>query len=228
MALAATILALINTPESRQPAQSTASGVHRIPEPAADLHHPQPVPAPPAQGEKDQQEIARLKQEQAGLRKRLDQLQQNVKAFQAGSPSQDSADSGQNALKPASDPVAESPEAQEERVNAGLMAQTALLEGTLESEAPDPGWSSEAASALKEKARQHPDIHVEILDVTCRSSLCRMEIAFQPGEHENSLLYLPELVPWSGEMFFRVEDVGTGEAVVFIARENHSLPRIAN
>jgi len=54
-----------------------------------------------------------------------------------------------------------------------------------------------------------------------------MEIAFQPGEHENNFRHLQELVPWSGEMFFQVDDINAGEAVIYIARENHSLPRIS-
>lgn len=199
---------MTNTPTHHQPMQASEA-------------------AAPSASEKSEKLVTDLKQENADLSKKIETIQSNIKALQAASSTQNSQSQPQTAGEPTQDPVAESPEAEEERVNAELIAQMGLLDDTLKTEAPDPEWSTEATSALKAKASQNQDIQVDVLDVTCRTSLCRMEIAFQPGEHENNFRYLQELVPWSGEMFFQVDDVNTGEAVIYIARENHSLPRIS-
>ena len=39
---------------------------------------------------------------------------------------------------------------------------------------------------------------------------------------------LPEIMPWNSEMLFHVEDIDSGTAVMYIAREDHPLPRLTD
>jgi hypothetical protein len=229
LSLAAAIFISYHDLVSYQPANLalTPAGNTVADNPAQHQHESASADGTASAADMSEKQTIDLKQQQADLSKKIETIQSNIKALQAASSTQNSSPPAQEEVEPAPDPVPESPEAEEESVNAELIAQMGLLDDTLETEAPDPEWSTEATSALKAKASQNQDIQVNVLDVTCRSSLCRMEIAFQPGEHENSFRHLQELVPWSGEMFFQVDDVNNGEAVIYIARENHSLPKIS-
>jgi hypothetical protein len=183
----------------------------------------QPLPTtpmpPPSVVENGKIEIAKLKQEQAKLLKEFDKLQSNLQELQ--DKSMLSSDVGSDP-----DNATESPEAEEERINTELIAQLNLLDETLERETVDSEWSSEAAIALQASANQDRETSMEVIDVNCASSLCRMMITFTPGEHDNSFRHIQDILPWSGEMFFQVEDVSVGEAVVYIGRENYPLPRV--
>ncbi len=185
----------------------------------------QPLPTTPitspSVAENGKNAMAELKQEQAKLSKEFDKLQSNLQELKDQSMLSSDVDSDP-------DTATESPEAEEERINTELSAQLYLLDETLEREPVDSEWSSKAAIALQASANQNRDTSIELIDVNCASSLCRMMISFTPGEHENSFRHLQGLLPWSGEMFFQVEDVNVGEAVAYIGRENYPLPRVSD
>jgi hypothetical protein len=169
--------------------------------------------------EKNNDELARLQNEQAKLSKEFDKLQSHLKELQ-DKPSTDIE-------PPNQDFTDENHEAEEERLNAELVAQMDLLDHTLEGEALDYEWSNEAITALQVSTTQYQDTLIEMIDVDCGSTLCRVMINFTPGEHENSLRHFQNALPWEGEMFFEVQDINIGEAVIYVSRENHSLPRIS-
>jgi hypothetical protein len=183
----------------------------------------QPVSSAPPQPltgiEKNNNEVAKLQQEQEKLSKEFDKLQSHLLKELQDKPSVE--------IGPNEDIIDESPEAEEERLITELVAHKDLLDHTLEGEAWDYEWSNEAITALQVSKTQYQDTSIEMIDVDCGSTLCRVMLNFTPGEHENSIRHFQNALPWAGEMFFQVEDINTGEAVIYISRENHSLPKIS-
>lgn len=105
--------------------------------------------------------------------------------------------------------------------------QIDLIESTLAEEAPDPNWSYEAIQKLNQALYSEANAqNIELIDVDCRNTMCRMDIDMAPGTLEDGFRSLTEMIPWNGEMFFQVEDINSGEATVYIAREDHALPKL--
>lgn len=120
-----------------------------------------------------------------------------------------------------------SPEAEEERALAQLRAQVETLGTALHAEFVDGDWAKPAMIALSEAFEAETAEGIEMLEVDCRGSMCRVALAFDPALAEESFRKIQASVPWEGEVFFHIEDVDSGEAVVYIAREDQRLPRAA-
>ena len=117
-------------------------------------------------------------------------------------------------------------EAAEEEAVIQIQEQVELMNATLDVEDADPEWAEAAVTDLFDAFRADSTGIVELVDAECRSTFCRFELVFDYEEPEESFRHLQGLIPWDGEAFFQVEDIATGEAVVFLAREEFSLPRI--
>lgn len=116
---------------------------------------------------------------------------------------------------------------QEEENLAAIYEQIDLFENTMASEPGDAQWSNEAMTSIREAMNNsQEELHMELLEVDCRSTLCRMSFALDSRSPENGFRQLPDNIPWDGEMFFQVDDMDLGEAIVYIARKDHQLPRI--
>ncbi|NOT55156.1 MAG: hypothetical protein HOP18_11160 [Deltaproteobacteria bacterium] len=116
-------------------------------------------------------------------------------------------------------------EQERERERAHNQAELTLMEGTLRAETPDPAWASTAQLALRTTFHQEERPGIQIVDAECRRTLCRMELALDSSTTQDSYRTLPDLVPWSAPIIIQV-DTETGAAVMYLAREEHSLPRM--
>ena len=116
-------------------------------------------------------------------------------------------------------------EEQEQRVLSQFRAQVETLETVLHSEFVDEEWAKPAMIALSDAFEEQADEGIEMLEVDCRGTLCRLSLAFDPERAEESFKNLQRILPWEGEVFFHLADVDSGEAVVYFARENQQLPR---
>ncbi len=135
---------------------------------------------------------------------------------------------GEGAIVPARDEGAEAaaltPEQERERAAARAQAELMLMEGTLLAEQPDSAWASTAQLALQATFQKEAISGVQLVDAECRSTLCRMELSVDDSIPQDSLRNLLNLAPWSGQSLIQI-DTETGEAVMYLAREEHALPQ---
>lgn len=117
------------------------------------------------------------------------------------------------------------PEQEQQRAAARDQAELALLEGTLRAETPDPAWASTARLALQTTFQQEALSGVQLGTTECRKTLCRMEFSLDDSTLQESHTNLPDLIPWSAPGFLKI-NTETGVAVMYLAREEHSLPEI--
>lgn len=109
---------------------------------------------------------------------------------------------------------------------AQIRAQVSNLETTLQTELVDKDWARPAADALRQAFEAEAAEGVELLEADCRSSMCRLTLAFDPARAEETFRNLQRMIPWEGEAFFQIEDLDSGEAILYIAREEYPLPRV--
>lgn len=117
------------------------------------------------------------------------------------------------------------PEEGRARAEARLQAELALLDGTLRAERPDPAWASTAQQTLYDTFHPEALPGVHLLGAECRTTLCRMELALDDASQPDSYRGLLHLAPWSGPSFIQI-NTETGETVMYLAREAHSLPQL--
>jgi hypothetical protein len=101
-------------------------------------------------------------------------------------------------------------------------AQVDLLTETWSSERPDPEWSTSASAALNDSYVGEEFTGMEAR-ADCRSSLCKVALAFESSDALARTKLLALGSPWKGKSFLRV-DTETMEGVFFVARENFDFP----
>lgn len=170
-------------------------------------------------------QIAIRKQNQSALSEKIESLQSQIDALAATSQSTPDRTHVQDDEGSA---VSETDiETQEEENLSEIYEQIDLFENTITSEPGDAQWSDEAMSSIRESMSNSQDeLHMQLLEVDCRSTLCRMSFSLDSKSPENGFRHLQDNIPWDGEMFFQVDDMESGEAIVYIARKDHQLPRI--
>jgi len=117
------------------------------------------------------------------------------------------------------------PEQEQERAAARNQAELTLMEGTLRAETSDLAWANTAQLALQTTFQQEALPGVQIVNTECRKTLCRMEFSLDDSTMQESYSNLPDLIPWSAPGFLKI-DTETGAAVMYLAREEHSLPQL--
>ena len=117
-------------------------------------------------------------------------------------------------------------EKNEDATLAQYQAQAKLLENSLFSESPDADWSDLAETDLFNAVNHETVEEFELIAAECRNTLCRLDLEFNNGRFEDGMMHLKGVLPWNGEAFLQVEDVNSGYATLYIAREEFSLPRI--
>jgi len=121
-----------------------------------------------------------------------------------------------------------STEAADTRAERRLAEQKYIMAAVLAAEGGDPDWSAVAQQSLYESFSlgQGPGVHV--VDITCRSSLCGAEFAFE-GSVPNEATYhtMLDRVPWSGQRYVEMSTDADGPYIfMYIAREGHHLPEL--
>jgi hypothetical protein len=115
-------------------------------------------------------------------------------------------------------------EEKEEEALAQIREELDFLDNSLYAEYTDPEWSGSAVSSLYEMQNDDMAEGIEVLNADCRSTFCRMDVAIDPEGAEDNVRNLMQIIPWDGEVYVSIDDIGTGKAVVYISREEHSLP----
>jgi len=120
------------------------------------------------------------------------------------------------------------PEEADTRAEQRLAEQKYVMAAVLEAEDRDPHWSAAAQQVLYESfgLEGAPGIHV--VDVTCRSSLCGAEFAFDGSvPHQATYRNMLDSVPWSGQRYVEMSmDADDPYIFMYIAREGHHLPEL--
>lgn len=117
------------------------------------------------------------------------------------------------------------PEEELERADAQTQAQFELIDGTLLAEESDSDWASSANLTLHEAFQSEDMKGLALVGVECRTTICRLELSLDNASPEESFHHLVHLTPWQGQKFFRINEE-KGEAMVYLAREGHSLPQL--
>ena len=127
------------------------------------------------------------------------------------------------------DMLLEEQESEEEAISAQFEAQLDLFESTLSAEDPDPQWTSEAEHALGNNFAQYAEAAIDAIDVECGNSLCRIDLVIPQGQNIDDVQHqLSDLIPWNGELFFRIDTSEGGDITIYAAREDHSLPKMTD
>jgi len=114
---------------------------------------------------------------------------------------------------------------EEEKTMEEIRADMALMENTLYTESEDKEWSDSALKTLNNTFLQDDSQSFTISNVECRSTLCRVDLQCSSAPPEESFRRLQELPLWNGEVFFHMDDINSGEAIMYISREGYSLPQ---
>jgi len=117
------------------------------------------------------------------------------------------------------------PEEESQREAARTQAEIGLMEATLRAEKPDPAWASTAQLALHTTLHNGALPGVQMVGAECRATLCRMELTLDGSTAQESFRNLFDLAPWSGQSLIQL-DTETGLAVMYLAREEHTLPQL--
>ena len=124
--------------------------------------------------------------------------------------------------------VFHTPEATRRPAEQRLAEQKYIMAAVLEAEDQDPSWSAVAQQGLYESFAFEQDLGIHVVDVTCRSSLCGAEFAFE-GTVPDEAMYrnMLDRVPWSGQRYAEMSvDVDGPYIFMYIAREGHHLPEL--
>lgn len=123
------------------------------------------------------------------------------------------------------DGTALTPEQAREREAARTQAEIELMEGTMLSEKSDAAWANTAQLALQTRLQKEALPGVQMVEAECRTTLCRMELSLDGSIPQDNFRNLIDLAPWSGQSLIQI-DTETGLAVMYLAREEHSLPQL--
>jgi hypothetical protein len=94
---------------------------------------------------------------------------------------------------------------------------------THEAQAVHVVWSAHAEASIAEHFARIQIPGAMLLDTECRTTVCRLEVAFMGDEsHDDVLQLLPHVIPWSAEGLLHV-DAQTQTVIFYVAREGESL-----
>ena len=102
-----------------------------------------------------------------------------------------------------------------------------LIDEALRDETVDIEWSEVAVEALYESLDNESTKGIEILNADCRSTYCRMDLAFDFDIPEKGFGTLGTNLPWNGELFVHIDDANSNEVVAYLARESYELPNFS-
>lgn len=120
-------------------------------------------------------------------------------------------------------------EVEEEAISAQFEAQLDLFESTLSVEDPDPQWTSEAEQALGNNFAEYTEAAIDSIDIQCGNSLCRIDLSVPQGQNIDDVQHqLSDLIPWNGELFFRIDTSEGGDITIYASREDYSLPKMTD
>jgi len=104
---------------------------------------------------------------------------------------------------------------------------TDLYTDAMQTEDIDADWSYQAEKKTRDALAAVSDKLITH-EIECRTSLCRLDIGKAEGAtNDEALDAFDTSIEWRGEMRMTY-DPNTGEGVVYMAREGHSLPRLVN
>ncbi len=122
-----------------------------------------------------------------------------------------------------------SPEEIEEQIEAAVTAEIEVLDSALAGQAVDLQWAATAQKALDEAWEEAEVGDTAQMNAECRTTLCRIEVNLDESSSSSQnvdrlLTVLSFALP--GEGFFRINPNidGSPTAVMYIAREEHTLP----
>lgn len=134
---------------------------------------------------------------------------------QLAAPGQDEAIQGQ----------APTPEEEAQHADERTQAQFDLVETTLLTEQVDPTWAPSAEQALHEVFHRQEIAGLHLGEAACHTTLCRLALTLDNAiAPEESLHALTHLAPWSGQGLMRIDRSGSGEVLLYLAREGFTLP----
>jgi hypothetical protein len=161
-------------------------------------------------------QLDQIKKDQASMARYIDQLSRaSLEKTEVPAPQEEGASTKLT------------PEEVDEQAQAVLEAQVQFIEETILAEEIDTEWSSWAELALIDACQSENMTGFDVVDVECRTTACRVEISLDGSvSPEEGLHNLSFVEPWDGASFTKI-DVGVEpfQAVVYLAREGHSLPQ---
>ena len=93
-----------------------------------------------------------------------------------------------------------------------------MIEDIHKIEPIDSVWSGSATDALYNSLDYSLHKGVKLLNVDCRTSICRAEFSFDGESFDEATTALQDSIPWDASVFIEIDDVGSGEATVYITR----------
>jgi hypothetical protein len=96
---------------------------------------------------------------------------------------------------------------------------------THEAQAVDPTWSTQAQTAIEQSFQKYGAEIPEavLLDTECRTTVCRMEVAFETDStRDDVLMRLPHMIPWNAHGLLHV-DPQSNTVLFYVAREGERL-----
>lgn len=121
----------------------------------------------------------------------------------------------------------------EQRIHAEqeMLEDTAHhFENQIEQESRDPSWSSETELVISELLEGDDFQELQLVSTECQTSMCRVELSVDGNSSPSEVVHeLLMALPFNTQSFFHnSEDENDAEhTVVYLARENYGLPRMA-
>lgn len=105
--------------------------------------------------------------------------------------------------------------------------QTDLYVEQFQQELTDPSWSISTEQKTLDSLSQVSD-KLQVDSLTCKISICQLDIARAPGISNNDALNAFETsIDWDGEMTLHY-DPETGKGIVYMGRPGYNLPSLTN
>ncbi|MCG8424221.1 MAG: hypothetical protein MJE77_40530 [Proteobacteria bacterium] len=198
------------------------------PQPAAS--HSDPVPDQVDRIDRDDQRdrirrsMHHLNARDSALQDELHSLRQEVKQLREATNQPEPDGKGSSSV--GNDAVPRGQPGADRGAEEALAAQLSLLEDTIAAETLDQTWAASAVESLHQTFARDELTGVHLDRAECRNTFCRLEISFDTADHRDVGLHsaMHEL-PWQAEGFFHLAGDSL-EALVYLAREGHSLPRV--
>lgn len=172
---------------------------------------------------RSEQFSARTNHELSSLRSRLAQLDQKQDSIIGGLDRRIAAGPEGSQAAPGEAVPELTPEEELEREAAQTQAQIEFLDRSLFAERIDPAWADSARRALDEALQNEKMSGLTLVSQECRTTLCRLELhldgSLSPAQAFHNLAQHSQR--W-GAGFVRIDNAGS--AVVYLAKEGHSLP----
>lgn len=168
--------------------------------------------------ERMQNQLEQLRQqysaEQKAVRKQMESLKQALGSHIALTEHASIADD--------TDPAWEVIDEQERRelIAGEERAQQDELVSHLEAEDVDERWSSWAKAEIGTAFDMVEDTNIGIYDIECRSTFCRVEVAFDDVKTiDQAVAHLMTFVPWPAQAFYHRDDEEGATGSLYIYRE---------